>query len=93
VVLKVPLGRHDGGDRADDEQVVRVGEKAHARDEDSTTVELAPGCFIEEVAYRDGRKPFLHIVRIAKQQGDSQSDGILAPLSRSSRLRHFRGFK
>ena len=90
---EVPLNRHDGADRADDEQVVGVGEKAHSGDEDSSAVEFAPGRLVEEVAHRDRREPFSQILRFAKQQGDSPSGGILAPLSRSSRPRHSRGFK
>ncbi len=52
-------------------------------------MKLAPGRLIEEVADRDGREPFLHVFRLAKQHVSSRSGGILVPLSRNSCLRHF----
>ena len=54
---QVPLSRHDGGDRSDDEQVVGVGERSQTRDEDGPAVEPSPGRLVEQVADSDRREP------------------------------------
>ena len=50
----MPLGLDQDGDRADDEQVVGIGEEAHTRDHHRTSVEPAPRSIVQEVA--DGRR-------------------------------------
>ena len=43
---EVPLGRDEGGHRADDEQVVGIGEEADPGDDHRAAVEPARGCLV-----------------------------------------------
>ena len=53
---EVPLELEDRGDRANHEEVVRVGEKPHTRDENRTSVESAHGSLVEQLIDRESRR-------------------------------------
>ena len=53
--VEVPLGRHERGHRADDEEVVGVGEEPHARHQNRPMVETADGRVVQEASQVDRR--------------------------------------
>ena len=49
---EVPLHRHQGRRRADDEEVVGIGEEPDARNDDGAAMKLARRSFVQEVGDR-----------------------------------------
>ena len=75
---QVPLNGDDGGDRADDEEVIGVGEEPDTRHEHCATVEFAPRGIVEKIA--DRRRPGSGHSVARPRRNCVHVDPFLAPL-------------